>query len=132
MARIKGKDIAIYRAQDETSEFELIGLSTNCEVQVSCDMVEFTSFLSAGAKRVRPGRYGWTMSIDKLVSDTGDGLLDALRSRQRLFVSMSLGMPSGSSRSVKGWVYVAGWGESAPLSGMATCKATFQGDGELL
>lgn len=131
MARIKGKDIAIYRAQDETSEFELIGLSTNCEVQVSCDMVEFTSFLSAGAKRVRPGRYWWTMSLDKLVAE-GDGLLDALRDKQRLFVCMSLGLPSGSPHSVRGWAYVTSWGEVAPLSGMATCKATLQGDGVLL
>lgn len=131
MERIKGKDIAIYRAQDETSEFELIGLSTSCEVQVSCDMVEFTSFLSAGAKRVRPGRYWWTMSLDKLVAE-GDGLLDALREKQRLFVCMSLGLPSGSSHCVRGWAYVAGWGEAAPLSGMATCKATLQGDGVLL
>lgn len=131
MERIKGKDIAIYRAQDEASEFELIGLSTNCEVQVSCDMVEFTSFLSAGAKRVRPGKYGWTMSLDKLVAE-GDALLDALRGKQRLFVCMSLGLPSGSPHSVRGWAYVTAWGEAAPLSGMATCKATLQGDGVLL
>ena len=114
--------------------YKLIALSLSCDVAVSCDMQEFSSFLSGRAKRFRAGRYSWTMNSESIVaSDVADDkeLLAALKNGTRLRVAMSLGLPDGSAHAVSGWVLVAGWSEGAPLSGMATYKVTFQGDGEI-
>lgn len=130
--RVKGKDIAIYREVGGT--FRLIALSLSCDVLVSCDMKEFSSFLSGRAKRVRAGRYGWQMNCEAIVAvGVGDGedLLAALKSGERLRISMSLHAPEASMHAVRGWALVASWSESAPLAGMATYKVNFQGDGEL-
>ena len=132
--RIKGKDIAVYRASSETAQPQKIALSRDCDLAVQCDMQEFSSFLSGRAKRFRSGRYSWTLNIDALVADD-DGnngeLLAALKNGTRLFVTMSLGAPDGSSHAVGGWALVSTWQETAPLSGMATYKVALQGDGEL-
>ena len=130
--RCKGKDIALYRAVGDG--FKRIALSLSCEVSVSCDMQEFSSFLSGRAKRFRAGRYAWTVTTESVVADDvadGKELLQALTMGTRLRIAMSLGIPDGSAYAVSGWVLVAGWGEGAPLSGMATYKVTFQGDGAL-
>ena len=132
--RLKGKDIALYRSMSGDDAYKLIALSLSCDVAVSCDMQEFSSFLSGRAKRFRAGRYSWTMNSESIVaSDVADDkeLLAALKNGTRLRVAMSLGLPDGSAHAVSGWVLVAGWSEGAPLSGMATYKVTFQGDGEI-
>ena len=68
-----------------------------------------------------------------VADDVADGteLLLALKTGTRLRIAMSLGLPDGSAHAVSGWVLVAGWSEGAPLSGMATYKVSFQGDGEI-
>lgn len=135
MARLKGKDIAVYMADSDTGAFTRIALSTGCEVQVQCDMIEFSSFLSGRAKRTRPGRYSWSANVDALVADD-DGcntsLLEALKMGKRLYLSMCVAVPATTTHSVRGWACVAGWKEAAPLAGMATYSVSFQGDGELL
>lgn len=130
--RVKGKDIAIYR--EVNGAFKLIALSLSCDLNVSCDMQEFSSVLSGRAKRFRAGRYGWTMNIEALIADEVDDsfeLLKSLKVGTRLRVSMSLGAPNGSQHAVAGYALVVTWSEGAPLAGMATYKAAFQGDGDL-
>ena len=132
--RLKGNDIALYRAMSGGDGYKLIALSLACDVSVSCDMQEFSSFLSGRAKRFRAGRYSWTINSESIVAtDVADGkeLLSALKAGTRMRIAMSLGLPDGSTHAVSGWVLVAGWSEGAPLSGMATYKVSFQGDGEL-
>lgn len=130
--RCKGKDIALYRAVGD--EFKRIALSLSCDVSASCDMKEVSSFLSGRAKRFRAGRYSWVMNVEALVADNeadSSELLGALKTGTRLRVAMSLYEPDGSAHAVLGWVLVGSWSEGAPLSGMATYKVSFQGDGEL-
>lgn len=130
--RCKGKDIALYRAVGDG--FKRIALSLSCDVSASCDMQEFSSFLSGRAKRFRAGRYSWVMNVEALVADNeadSSELLSALKTGTRLRVAMSLYDPDGSTHAVLGWVLVSSWSEGAPLSGMATYKVSFQGDGEL-
>lgn len=132
--RLKGKDIALYRDMGDGGEYKLIALSLSCDVAVSCDMQEFSSFLSGRAKRFRAGRYAWTLNCESVVADDvadGKKLLSALEKGARLRIAMSMGLPDGSTHAVSGWVLVASWSEGAPLSGMATYKVAFQGDGEL-
>lgn len=132
--RLKGKDIALYR-QSADGAYKLIGMSLSCDLSVACDMQEFSSFLSGRAKRFRAGRYSWTVNNEALVaSDVADSgeLLDALKNGTRMRIAMSVGLPDGSEHVVSGWVLVAGWSKGAPLSGMATYKVAFQGDGELM
>lgn len=130
--RVKGKDIAIYREVNGT--FQLIALSLSCDLTVSCDMQEFSSVLSGRAKRFRAGRYSWQMNSESIVAvgvPDGAELLAALKSGERLHISMSLNSPEASMHAVRGWALVANWSESAPLAGMATYKVAFQGDGDL-
>lgn len=132
--RAKGKNIALYRRSADGNGWTLLALSLSCDVAVSCDMAEFSSFLSGRAKRFRAGRYSWTITHEALVAtevaDGGD-LLAALKSGERLYVCMSLAHPDGTQHAVGGWCLVGGWQESAPMAGMATYKTSFQGDGEL-
>lgn len=124
----------MYRAANETAQPQKIALSRDCDLSVQCDMQEFSSFLSNRAKRFRAGRYSWALNIDALVADDDSNngeLLAALKAGTRLFVTMSLGDPGGSSHAIGGWVLVNTWQETAPLAGMAAYKVAFQGDGEL-
>ena len=132
--RLKGKDIALYRSIGDGNQYKRIALSLSCDVSASCDMQEFSSFLSGRAKRFRAGRYSWTVNSECVVADDvadGKEMLLALKTGTRLRIAMSVGLPDGTVHAVSGWVLVAGWSEGAPLSGMATYKVSFQGDGEL-
>ena len=124
--RFTGQDILFY--VDDTA----VALSTNCDVQATCDMAEISSFLSSRARRFRPGRYTWQMAVDAIVSGNGQplALLSALQSGARLKVTMSANI-NGQSVGVWGYAFVSQWSEGAPLGSMATYKAQLQGDDEL-
>lgn len=132
MAVINGKDVAMYVAT-EGGEYKEIAFSRSCDVNVTADIVEFTSFLSGRAKRTRPGRYSWTMSCDNLVASedaTAKMLLRALISGTRLMVMMSVEMGQELT-SLRGFCHAQTFNSSASMDNAMNYNVSFVGDDEL-
>lgn len=117
----------------EGGEYKEIAFSKSCDVNVTVDIVEFTSFLSARAKRIRPGRYSWTMSCDNLVASedaTAKMLLQALINGTRLMVMMSV--ESGEELvTLQGFAYAQTYNSSAGMDGAVSYNVVFIGDDAL-
>ena len=131
--KAKGRDIVLY--VEDKGILKRVALSTSCGLTVQCDIAEFTSALSGRGKRVRPGRYSWQVSVDTLVDDSGGNtlpLLQHLISGTRLYISMQADIDGVAKMPIRGYCYVQTWDKKAPLAGMATCSATFVGDGEII
>lgn len=131
--RIQGKDVALYATADGAI-YKEIGYSTTCDVQVTCDVAEFSSILSGGAKRMRLGRYGWQMSCDIMAEsgdDTAKQLLLSLKNRRAITVAMTLSADGVEASRVYGDGYVTLWQLSGAIGSMATYQVTITGDGEL-
>lgn len=123
--------MALYISTAE--ELKELGFSTSCDIQVTCDMQEYTSLLSRGAKRVRPGRYSWQMTADVMMdSSTGADIefLSVLTGRSKITVVMQVDTPD-SSRSIAGQAYVQTWRLTGAIGSMATYNVTLVGDGPL-
>lgn len=133
--RVRGKDVALY-AGVEGEQTALLGLSKSCSLQVSCDMKEFSSVLSGRAKRMRPGRYGWSVDTEVVTDDadpSGITFLTALREGRRMTVSMSIEIPgSAVTKRFYGNVCVQTWKLSGAIGSMSTYAVTLNGDGDLL
>ena len=131
--RIQGKDVALYANVDGVNGKE-IGYSTTCDVQVTCDVSEFSSILSGGAKRMRPGRYGWQMSCD-IMAESGDNtaklLLLSLKSKRAITVAMTLSADGAEASRVYGEGYATSWQLSGAVGSMAIYQVTITGDGDL-
>ena len=123
--RYRGRDVQLYL------DGKVVALATSCELSVQRDFIEFTSPLTGKAKRNRPGRYGWTVSFESLFSEAGEDteILRNLIEGKRLYVTMQV---SGRNEPISGYAYVQILTDSAPLTGMATCKATLIGDGDIV
>lgn len=132
--RVRGKDVALY-AGIEGENGVLLGLSKSCSLQASCDMKEFSSILSGRAKRMRPGRYGWSVDAEVVTDDadpSGITFLTALREGRRMTVSMSIEIPgSAVTKRFYGDVCVQTWKLSGAIGSMSTYAVTLTGDGDL-
>lgn len=133
--RINGRDVALYAGLEDAST-ALVGLSKSCDMQVDCDMKEFTSALSGGGKRVRPGRYSWRVNCELVVesNDTaGVTFLNAICKRKRMLVSMNIEV-DGIARPQRfyGCVCVSSWKLSGAIGSAATYSVGMTGDGELI
>lgn len=127
--RVLGKDVALY------VNSVLLGLSTSCELNIDCDISEFTSVLSGNAKRNRPGRYGWTVSCEMVEDDSDTAMpsfLSAIQQRATLTVSMEIAPPGATvPQRYYGNVCVQNCRLSGALGSMATYRVTLVGDGPL-
>lgn len=134
MAKLKGRDVSVSIEIDGGGK-ELLALSRDADVDVSCDVAEFTSPLSGRAKRSRAGRYSWTVNIGTLIeaSNQPARLLELLKSGASLTLTMDVDLlnEAGNSCVLQGNAYTTRWAIGAPLQGLATFSASFVGDGEL-
>lgn len=133
--RINGRDVALYTGLEDVGT-TLVGLSKSCDMQVDCDMKEFTSALSGGGKRVRPGRYSWSVNCELVVESndtTGVTFLNAIRKRKRMLVSMNIEADGiAETQRHYGYVYVSSWKLSGAIGSVATYSVGLTGDGELM
>ena len=134
MAKLKGRDVSVSIEIDGGGK-ELLALSRDADIDVSCDIAEFTSPLSARAKRNRAGRYSWTVNIGTLIeaSNQPARLLELLKSGASLTLTMDADLPNGSGENcvLQGNAVTSRWAVGAPLQGLATFSTSFTGDGEL-
>lgn len=131
--KLLGKDVALYtRVGTWVQE---LGFSTSCDLQIACDMEEFTSVLSGVAKRFRPGRFSWTMSCDAVVETTSEAeivLFQCITQRKAIVVSMNVQMPDSSEwLSISGNAYLTSYTLNGAVGSLATYKVSLQGDGDL-
>lgn len=68
---LHGENIKIYNGT------KVIALSTSCTVETSADANETSSETSARSKNYKVGRTGWTVSIQKLISNMKGDLVMA-------------------------------------------------------
>lgn len=134
MAKLKGRDVSVSIDIDGGVK-ELLALSRDADVDVSCDIAEFTSPLSGRAKRNRAGRYSWTVNIGTLIeaSNQPARLLELLKSGASLTLTMDADLLDGSGANcvLRGNAVTSRWAVGAPLQGLATFSVSFVGDGEL-
>lgn len=134
MAKLKGRDVSVSIEIDGGVK-ELLALSRDADVDVSCDVAEFTSPLSGRAKRNRAGRYSWTVNIGTLIeaSNQPARLLELLKSGALLTLTMDVDLlnESGVKCVLQGNAVTSRWTVGAPLQGLATFSVSFVGDGEL-
>ena len=73
----KGRDVSVSFEIDGGGK-EVVALARDADIDVSCDVAEFTSPLSGRAKRIRVGRYSWIVNISTLIdaSDQPGRLLE--------------------------------------------------------
>ena len=135
MAKLKGRDVSVSIEIDGGGK-ELLALSRDADIDVSCDIAEFTSPLSGRAKRNRAGRYSWTVNIGTLIeaSNQPARLLELLKSGASLTLTMDVDLLDGSGANcvLQGNAVTTRWAIGAPLQGLATFSTSFTGDGELL
>jgi hypothetical protein len=138
--KILGRKIAIF---DFTSGApKPFGAATSCTLNVNTDMVGMAA-LASRAKNVKPGKYGWSITVDALYdvneakSDMQTRLLRAQLEGAKLRFRMAEVIPdtyplepSGQHTEYEGDVYVASWSANAG-DGMGTFNVTLQGTGEL-
>lgn len=134
MAKHKGRDVSVSIEIDGGGK-ELLALSRDADIDVSCDIAEFTSPLSGRAKRNRAGRYSWTVNIGTLIEASAQParLLELLKSGASLTLTMDADLLDGSGAYcvLQGNAVTTRWAVGAPLQGLATFSVSFVGDGEL-
>lgn len=134
MAKRKGRDVSVSIEIDGGGK-EIVALARDADIDVSCDIAEFTSPLSGRAKRNRAGRYSWTVNIGTLIeaSNQPARLLELLKSGASLTLTMDADLLDGSGVNcvLQGNAVTSRWAVGAPLQGLATFSASFVGDGEL-
>ena len=134
MAKLKGRDVSVAMEIDGGG-IETIALSRDADIDVSCDVAEFTSPLSGRGKRYRAGRYSWTVNIGTLIeaSNQPGALLELLKSGGALTLTMDADLLNQDNKqcTLQGDAVVQKWQLGAPLQGLATFSVSFIGDGEL-
>lgn len=124
MTRILGRNINIGVTIGGT--YRVIGQSTECSINVDCDMVEMASH-GSNAKANKAGRYGYTLSV---------GMLCGADVEADLLTCVITGTPltwrcEGAARSYSGEAYVTNYAMNAPAEGYATANVSLIGNGEL-
>lgn len=125
---VKGRDVALYTTVNGV--ISEVALSTNCELNISADMIEISSVYVGRGKSFRPGRYSWSLACDALVSlDNGENtaFIDAIITGQRLTARFS----SAEVKVIEGDVYVQTHRETGSMGSLSTYSVTLQGTGEL-
>lgn len=133
MTKIKGRDVSLAMEIDGGG-METIAYARDCSIDVQCDIAEFTSPLSGRGKRNRPGRYSWTVRVETLIADSEQPVVLLERLKDGLLVTLTMDAQlrkNAQWQTLRGEAVVRGWGENAPLQGLATFNASFVGDGEL-
>ena len=130
----KGRDVSV-SIEIDGGGAEIVALARDADIDVNCDIAEFTSPLSGRAKRNRAGRYSWAVNIGTLIEASSQParLLELLKSGASLALTMDadLSLGDGYSYVLQGNAVTTRWAIGAPLQGLATFSASFVGDGEL-
>lgn len=129
---LKGSDILFYSG-NSAAEQTLLALSSSCDVQVSCDMVEVSSMFSVRAKSFRAARYAWGINAEAYAADDSQHLapLTVLKAGTPIYVTMTVTDPSGNAIGVAGEAYVASWALNGAVGALASYTISLQGSGEL-
>lgn len=138
--RLLGKNIAVF--VEESGVYKPIGLSTSCTLDINTDMVEVAS-QSARAKSFTPGRYSYTVQIDRLVDVEQGGGTDKLLRYELNNTPLTIvvgsvtrydsGMALGDfpAMSLMGEAYISHQSLTGSVDGHATHNVSMQGTGEL-
>jgi light-regulated signal transduction histidine kinase (bacteriophytochrome) len=128
---ILGNNVALYVQQGD--EYTEVGFSTNCDLEVTADIIDRSSFMNAWAKNVRIGRYGWTMSCASLVASEDavrHALLNNIMEGRRILLTMNIEVEGVTDR-VYGYAYVQSFRQSSPMNAIASYNVSLVGDGPL-
>jgi predicted secreted protein len=138
--RLLGKNIAVF--VNEGGKYKPIGLSTSCTIDINTDMIEMAS-QSAKAKAYMPGRYSYTVQIDRLVDVEQGGGTDKLLRYELNNTPLTIvvgsvtrygsGMELGDfpAMSLMGEAYISHQSLTGSVDGHATHNVSMQGTGEL-
>lgn len=140
--RLLGKNIAVF--VNEGGKYKPIGLSTSCTLDINTDMIEMASS-SARAKAYTPGRYSYTVQIDRLVDveyskegDTNKLLRYELNNTPMTIVVGEVTLIDGemvpsdyTQNRVVGEAFISNQSLSGSVAGHATHRVSLQGTGEL-
>lgn len=134
MAKLKGRDVSASIEVDGGGR-EVIALARDADINIDCDIAEFTSPLSGRGKRYRAGRYSWSVNIGTLIDSSPQPalLLELLKSGGAVELTMSVGLPNSDGQicDLRGMAISRRWALGAPLQGLATFDVSFIGDGEI-
>jgi TP901-1 family phage major tail protein len=123
---INGSDILLY--VDDGSGPTLVGSQRDVTFDESNESVDFSS-KDSRAKRVRPGRYASTISLDSLYVPTDAGYL-ALQSSLRNGTSIIVVNEEDGVYIESATGYVMALSRTGPDQGESTVSATIEIDGE--
>ena len=127
--KVKGKDVLVWL------NGAVIACSTNCALEIDCEMREIAGKMSARAREFIPGKYSWSISVDALVAAENAqfaNVVSLLKNGTKVSVSFAVANEGLPFEGFSGSAFVSSAGENAPLDSFESLKISFQGTGELL
>ena len=135
--KYKGRDFFVWKAV-EGGEFEVIACSTDCSLEVSQELREVAPAASARAREFVPGAYDWSVKSEALIEASRAGFnssmsfVEGIIQGAKVFVSFGVGTPNDQEYAgYKGYAFVQGVTQGAPLGSAATLSVQFKGTGPL-
>lgn len=86
--KLRGEDMVLFRLVG--GDWKAIALSTNCEMDVTADVVEVGTPLTGRSKRMRPERMRWTLTSDHVFAIDEAAWLGAVESDEPMRVLMGV------------------------------------------
>lgn len=137
--KILGKNLGLFARMDD-GVFDTFGMSTNCSISITTDVVEKASG-NALSKAFAAGRYSYTLQSDRLY-DGGDMMLKLLQyvvTGQPVVWRMAEGdavggemvARSGGELILSGEALITSYNVNAPIEGYANVSISLQGVGSL-
>lgn len=142
--KIKGKNLMVFAGSGD--DLRCIAYSTQCELDISCDVTEVAGFGTGKWREYIPGRCGWTMTVSSLLSDeteNGFDFFDRLNEGDIVRLCFSTVMDSDNERDAEtieandqisryGNAFVTSIVYTGSNRNMATYQVEFTGSGELI
>lgn len=142
--RIKGRDLMVFAGSGD--DLKCIAFSTQCELDVDCDVKEVAGFSSGRWREYIAGRCGWSMKVACLLSDeveNGFDLFGRMEAGDVVDLCFSTVAESNDRRDADsivaddrisryGSAYVTSIVYTGTNRNMATYQAEFTGSGQLV
>lgn len=106
----------------------IVGLSTNCAINISTDMEEVAS-LSSNGRSFLPHRYSYTLQVDRLCSFDDNEKVILLWQINRIPLNIRILKRDGDAVTevMAGKAYISGYSMGAPVEGFASANISLQG-----
>ena len=119
---IQGKDLKVYEGSGVT--MTAIALAKSCTIVTQSDALETSSPSSSRARTYTPGRTGWTVTVNKLMSNMKADLL-------RIGGTFTLTMMVNENDKLTGTAICTEVQLVATVGNLVQCSVKFLGSGEL-